>query len=65
MDTWQIIGVDPDHVEESASGVVIATVHDRRGVALARGCEAIADGWANVIVKGTFSTYPLVDPAVA
>jgi len=63
MDTWTIVGVDPDHIEESASGVVIATVHDTRGVALARGCEAVADGWTHVEVQGTFSTYPIVDPA--
>jgi hypothetical protein len=68
LDTWKITGVDPDALtdpEPSAERGVIATRHGERGEALARGCEAIADGWIDVQVEGTFTVYPLVDPAVS
>jgi hypothetical protein len=60
MDTWTITAAD-----ENGERGTVATVHDKRSVALARGCEAILDGHVGVQVEGTFSTYPLIDPASA
>jgi hypothetical protein len=68
VDTWKITGVDPDALtapEPSAERGLIATRHGERGEALARGCEAILDGWIDVRVEGTFSDYRLIDPAVS
>jgi hypothetical protein len=64
MNTWKIVGVDPDNIEETCDGALIATVDDTRGVALARGCEAILDGWIDVVVTGPLGMrYPLVGVA--
>ena len=63
MSIWQIVGVDPDNIEDTADGAVIAGREDRVS-ALVRGCEAVADGWVNVEVRSASTTYRLVDPAV-
>jgi hypothetical protein len=66
MDTWTITAVDPDGLAEgSAERGTLQTYHGERGEALARGCEAIAAGWLDVHVEGTFTVYPLIDPAVS
>jgi hypothetical protein len=63
MNTWTIKAIETEGEDAGTQGVV-ATLHGvTRGEALARGCEAIADGWAYVTVESTFRTYALVDPA--
>jgi len=62
MTEWIIWAVDPDDFESGRGKV--ATVHGTRGEGLARGCEAILDGWADVTVEGPFGRfYDLIDPA--
>jgi len=61
VDTFTIVAVDPD--ADYTEGIV-ATMHGvTRGEALARGCEAIVDGYIGVRVVGTFSHWALVDPS--
>jgi hypothetical protein len=62
VNTWIITAVDPDQLAEgSAERGTVATLHGvTRGEALARGCEAIVDGFLDVWVESTFRTYSLV-----
>lgn len=59
MDTFTISAVDPDNLEWERG--TVATVHGTRGEALARGCEAVLDGWIDVRVEGTFQGWNLTD----
>jgi hypothetical protein len=66
MDTWTITAVDPAELAEgSAERGTLQTYHGERGEALARGCSAIAAGWIDVNVEGTFQTYAWTDPAAS
>ena len=62
MNTWIITAVDPDELEAgSAERGTVATLHGvTRGEALARGCEAIVDGFLDVWVESTTRTFRLV-----
>ena len=61
MSTWIIKAVETEGEDAGSQGVV-ATMHGAtRGEALARGCEAIVDGWEHVTVEGTMGqVYRLV-----
>lgn len=62
MDTWKITAIDPAELADgSAERGTIQTYEGERGAALAHGCEAIAHGWLDVQVEGTFQTYALKD----
>lgn len=62
MGSFTIRAVDPEEFTEGT----VATVHGTRGEALARGCEAILDGWIDVRVEGPMGqTWTLIDPAAA
>jgi hypothetical protein len=64
MGTFTIRAVDPD--ENFAQGTVAVMHGVTRGEALARGCEAIADGFIDVRVEGPMGqTWTLIDPAAA
>jgi hypothetical protein len=64
MSTYTIRAVDPD--EDFAEGTVAVMHGVSRGEALARGCEAILDGYVDVRVEGPMGqTTRLIDPAAA
>ena len=60
---WKITGVDLDDPDLGRGTIA---ERDDRAEALARGCEAIVDGWVDVWVEGPLgTTYRLIDPAAA
>jgi hypothetical protein len=65
MSTFTITATDPDAEPEVAGERgTVATMHGvTRGEALARGCEAILDGWTDVQVESTFRVWHLKDVA--
>jgi hypothetical protein len=64
MSTYTIRAVDPD--EDFAEGTVTVMHGVSRGEALARGCEAILDGYIDVRVEGPMGQVTrLIDPAAA
>jgi hypothetical protein len=58
MGEWTITAVDPDEMAEGTVGVV----HGTAGEALAKGCEAILDGYLSVTVDGPFGTRYVMVP---
>lgn len=61
MNTFTITGVDPDDVETERQR--LATVHGTRGEALTRGCEALVEGWVEVVVESPVAAWRLADDA--
>lgn len=61
-DYWKITGLHPLTTLDTGRAV-IATVKGSAGKALARGCEAVLNGYVGVRAEGTLRTYKVIDPA--
>jgi hypothetical protein len=61
MDYWRITGISPTN--PLGERTLVTALHSTPGPALARGCEAVLDGWTEVHTEGTDRTYKVHDAA--
>lgn len=61
MGEWTVTAVDPDAPEDGRG--TVATLTGSKADAMLWGCEALADGWADVYVDGPFGArVAILDP---